>query len=374
MLLALAACTPEPPAGDADKSATDSGGSSSLTAPELSIDPPVLIFGGVEVGSTFAATLELVSSGTEALMITAINAPDAPFTVDSALVLPLTLAPDESAEVSVSFSPTEAGNFSSAIQFVSDDPEGVDEVPMEGSASVVERPIAVCGVTPGTVEPILEPAAWSGEGSYDPTGLAITDYDWNLVSVPVGSRATLADGEAVIPGFLPDVPGTFVAQLVVTNELGQVSEPCETTLESVTLFQLWIYIHWATAADDMDLHLVRPGGELETEGDCYYANCIGTLPDWGVEGDIADDPELIADDVKGIGPEVIRVFTPEPGDFEIYVQDYPGSSFLGPNDVSIYVYIAGELAWSDVRDFSSAEGHYENFASVSFPSGVVTAR
>lgn len=374
LFFALVACTPESPSTNTDKGGADSDPTGSGAAPQLTVAPPFVIFGGIEVGGGLASPLELQSTGDAPVTITEILAPAAPFSLGGSLALPLTLAPGETAEISVAYEPTEAGSFTGVVGFVSDDPEGVDEVIVEGTATVVTRPVAVCSVSPSPIEPILEPATWSGEGSYDPNGLEISDYDWELVSVPDGSNATMPTGDSEREGFLADIPGTFVAQLVVTNEAGQRSDPCEVSLESATAFALWIEMHWTEPNDDMDLHLVRPAGELETDTDCYYANCLGAALDWGVPDDPVDDPELITDDVEHTGPEVIRVFTPEAGDFEVYVQDYNGSNYLGANPVTVNIYINGVLSWTDVRDFSDQEGHYENFASVSFPSGVVTAR
>jgi hypothetical protein len=55
-----------------------------------------------------------------------------------------------------------------------------------------------------------------GSGSYDPDGDPIESW-WSLVSVPAGSAAALSDPAAMAPSFTADLPGTYVAQLIVSD-------------------------------------------------------------------------------------------------------------------------------------------------------------
>ena len=59
-------------------------------------------------------------------------------------------------------------------------------------------------------------ALLDGAGSSDADGDAIT-YSWALIAAPVGSAAALSDGSAVRPEFTVDVPGDYVAQLIVSD-------------------------------------------------------------------------------------------------------------------------------------------------------------
>ena len=66
-----------------------------------------------------------------------------------------------------------------------------------------------------------------GSGSTDPDGNPLT-YFWTLTT-PAGSQATLGNPSAISTSFIPDVPGTYVAQLVVADAYG-VSAPASVSI------------------------------------------------------------------------------------------------------------------------------------------------
>jgi len=228
------------------------------------------------------------------------------------------------------------------------------------------------------LRPSGETADWIGNSSYDPNGYAITNYTWTLTSTPAGSSAVMPSGGANRRGFTPDVVGTYEAKLVVTNELGERSEPCFATLEAEPFGGLWIEMFWTNSGDDMDLHLVRPVSSpeaaLTTDNDCYYANCTGSWGglNWGSSGSTSDDPALDLDDIPGTGPENINMLSPENGTFTVYVHDYPGSVYNGRNNVTVNIYVGGVLEWTDTRDVNS-EDYYAPFAEIEWPRGTVTS-
>lgn len=63
---------------------------------------------------------------------------------------------------------------------------------------------------------VTDTVTLDGSGSSDLDGDALT-FDWTLVSVPEGSTAALSDPTAVAPTFGVDLPGTYEAELVVSD-------------------------------------------------------------------------------------------------------------------------------------------------------------
>jgi hypothetical protein len=238
-----------------------------------------------------------------------------------------------------------------------------------------DAPTAVCSVTPDKVRPIIESASWIGSESTDPAGLALT-YDWNLVDRPIGSAAAMPSGSgADRHGFGTDLAGDYVAELVVTNSEGISSAPCEAVLQAEPVEAMWVEMFWESPGDDMDLHLLAPGGTLETSTDCYYANCTttwGSGLDWGIIGEASDNPALDLDDIPNSGPENINIEVPENAIYTVVVHDYPGSVFSAGNAVTINIYLDGSLEWSDTRVISG-EDSYTYFASIDAATSTVTS-
>ena len=75
-------------------------------------------------------------------------------------------------------------------------------------------PIANAGVAQNVVAGSL--VTLDGSGSSDANGDFLT-YAWALTSKPAGSTATLAPRTALRPGFIADLPGTYVVSLVVRD-------------------------------------------------------------------------------------------------------------------------------------------------------------
>ncbi|MBL8896655.1 MAG: hypothetical protein JNM84_03465 [Planctomycetes bacterium] len=66
---------------------------------------------------------------------------------------------------------------------------------------------------------VIQPVQLDGTASTDPEQDALAYY-WGLVAVPSGSLAILSNPFAPSPVFLPDLPGTYVAALIVDDGFG----------------------------------------------------------------------------------------------------------------------------------------------------------
>lgn len=153
------------------------------------------------------------------------------------------------------------------------------------------------------------------------------------------------------------------------------AEECD---EPVTAAGLVIQLTWQHSGDDLDLHLLAPGGTIETEFDCYYANCVhnswGGALDWGQQGVTTDNPLMTLDDIEGVGPEEIQIESPQTdGEFTIVVHDYEGSStdVQGDNLATITVYSGGAVLWTGTKTITG-EGSYTDVATLNWGTQTVT--
>jgi hypothetical protein len=231
------------------------------------------------------------------------------------------------------------------------------------------RPVAVCSSSKLQLSPLRETADLIGEQSYDPNGFDIIDYRWSVVERPEGSATELGFGDENKYGFFPDMAGSYLVELVVTNDRCVESLPCEVELDAVPDADLWIELSWSLPNDDLDLHLLNGNASYESEDDCYFGNCVawdgeGVL-DWGASGSL-DDPRLDLDDIEGTGPENINISEPSDGKFQVVVHDYPSSVREEGNEATLRIHLAGEIAFEETRVISG-EDSYVHFAEISWP-------
>ena len=268
----------------------------------------------------------------------------------------------------------------SAPDVVNDLPDTAPPEEIEDPEPEPEEPVAVCSADPNPVSPPFETATWVGSSSYDPNGGVIVDYDWTLTSSPGGSTALMPAGTANRYPFTPVLAGTYVGELIVTNDAGLASDPCEATLEAVPTESLWVEMFWEQPQDDMDLHILAAGGSLETRDDCYYSNCTPSAQiffpmDWGTTGYVGDNPTLDLDDIPGTGPENINIDTPQPGaEYTVVVHDYTGSTpdVYEENQVTVNIYLDGSLEWTETRPITG-DGSYTYFARIDWSSGTIAS-
>lgn len=339
-----------------------------LDEPFLVFSPDPVDFGTISPGAEAEETLTITNEGAADLVVSDLLLVGDGFSFDMP-ALPFTLAPGESTDFPVTFSPTEPGPYDARLWAESNDRSASESVELLGEGS--SPPVAVCSVDPDEVQDHDVRPTWIGDESYDPGGAEIVEYNWTLIDRPTGSAAVMPRGGARRTDFAWDLAGMYIGELVVVNEYGVESEPCDAELIADPDDGLWIELYWTHSGDDMDLHLVEPGGSLWGSTDCHWENCVSGRLNWGDRGTSDDDPSLDIDDIPGTGPENINIEDPEDGDFEVYVHDYPGTVYSRENDITVNIYIGGELVYT-VTEGITGEDSMNAIATVSFPDGTVT--
>ncbi|MBN2800897.1 MAG: hypothetical protein JXX28_17300 [Deltaproteobacteria bacterium] len=235
-----------------------------------------------------------------------------------------------------------------------------------------DRPVAVCSAESSVIRAIHERTTLHGERSYDANGGQIVEYRWKLVEAPEASTAALQPGpEDFLERLSPDLVGTYLVELQVVNDACALSDPCLVSVSAIADADLWVEMFWDHRGEDMDLHLLRPGAQQDSQQDCYYGNCIAPdVLDWDVHGLREDDPHLDLDDIDGMGPENINITAPGADRYVVAVHDYPGSVREAATEVTVRVYLMETLAFEETRTIRG-EGALVRFAEVNMATGTV---
>jgi hypothetical protein len=162
--------------------------------------------------------------------------------------------------------------------------------------------------------------------------------------------------------------GVQYVVLVFCNASGTDVLTYQVTTDNCTEPDLRATIVWDALGDDWELHVIKPGGRINDNAtDCTWTSCIPTGPDWGVIGDVTDNPAKDVDDVDGYGPENIILGRPEDGTFTVMVEHWgpgdPGS------DGYVILNVRGQTYVLDLIDFPPR--FVRTAFTVSFPSGAV---
>lgn len=242
---------------------------------------------------------------------------------------------------------------------------------------LTDTPTAQITVTQETVNPPHEETNLSGITSFVENDSTIECYEWELLTKPEGSKNNLSQVREKDIAFKPDLFGDYKLQLTVQNSYG-IKNTTETVIHAIPQQELWIEMFWKIPKDDMDLHVLRGGkpwndAKGKDEFDCGYGNCIGGEHnvDWGIKGDINDNPRLDLDDLPNTGPENINIMTPATETLVIGVHDHTSHTYLGSNAVTIRVYFKQQLVWTGTKDVTG-EDIFVPFATIDTQTGIVS--
>lgn len=293
--------------------------------PDVEVDPVLLDFGGsvVPVGQPAFDRFRILSTGELDLLVDAIRIEPAgaPFTITTSTGTgrePARIVPGDDIELSVrALLPETVTATRTAVIVI--DTNVLEEKNVPGVPGRVELPITTRGNrapvavldAPRFVDPFSRVEV-DGSGSFDPDDppdLPLA-YTWTLLDAPPGSQARLQSRSAPGSAFFADLTGSYRLELAVTDTLGLVGTEVQ-VIEARPDEGIRIELVWDHPDSDVDLHLIRQGGE--------FCDCGG-----GVDGAPSDvhyrcrqpnwypatpgaNPVLDVDDQSGFGPEVITL-------------------------------------------------------------------
>jgi hypothetical protein len=350
-------------------------------------------FGGTELGTTATdqVVLENCSDETPISLVTAETAPRGTFAAP--FDTQVTLEPGERHEQEVRFTPNEAKSYT-AVLAVETDPDAGGPIKIELSGTGVEPsdcPTAKAGATvrgessdPSDdleTEP-LRTIQLDGRDSTAKVG-TLDSWEWTVANRPTDSHARFAPASDIAdPTILLDLVGTYEFHLTVTDTEG--NESCNTAAVEVTAepsADIYVETVWGTPKDsdatddsgaDLDLHYLNPKGSSWNEApwDIYWDN---KTADWGREDVADDDPELVAVDDDGAGPEAVSHVNPRSGSqYPVGVYYYDDNGF-GTSYATARIYIkqkqASKFVGQKVKQF-----WFWKVAAVEWPTGNILTR
>ena len=368
--------------------------------PDVEVDPEVLDFGGtvVPIGQPAFDRFRIRSTGEADLLIDRIQIvpANAPFEITTSTGTgrePPRIAPGSDIELSVRALLPEGQTATTTAQIIID--TNVLEVKnVPGQAGRVALPVSTIGNrapvavidAPDVVEPfsLVEISGIDSFDPDDPPDLPL-GYRWEIIGLPAGSQARLQTRGAAETSFFADLTGSYVLELTVTDAIGLVGSASQ-VIEARPDEGIRIELLWDHPDSDVDLHLIREGGE--------FCDCGGFIP--GAPSDVhyrcprpnwypdapAANPILDVDDEAGFGPEVI-ILEGEGDDkvipadrYRIEVHYYNDKSLISdfPTTVSnatVRVFLSGKKVAEYDRALPTT-GVRWLVADLEWPSGVLT--
>jgi len=328
---------------------------------DIECGPSPLVFAPILAGSSRTENVLCRNVGGLPLTIgglSLLGGSDPSFNLGGAPTPPITVGLFATAIIPVAYAPAAPGSHAGTLRIASDDPdEATIDIPLSGSAFPPNNcPIADLTVTSPNLAYLkpLDTVQLDGTGSYDPdAGDSISTYIWTVTQRPGGSTSQInAQGQAR-PTFWVDLAGTYTITLQVKDRAGLIS--CNTdsvVLEAIPREKIHVQLVWNTDETDIDLHLVRPGGQLWSSGACYFSNCTNGL-DWGQYG----EPSLDIDKRYGYGPENINLDDPSNGAYTVYAHYWDNHGVTGPTVATVRIYIWGQLRGEWQNTFAYADLH-----------------
>jgi hypothetical protein len=196
--------------------------------PAVSLAPPSLTFGPQALFTTsLPQTITLTNTGAATLTLSnvAITGPDASDFAEKTNTCGPTLAPNDSCQVSVAFTPTAAGSRSAAVSLTDDAPRSPQTVGLAGTGATAAATLSPVNVTfagqyvKNSGPPQIVTLTNAGTATLAITNVAVSPSDFGMVSTQTTCGNSLAAGSSCSIGvfFDPTAVGTRTGTLSVTD-------------------------------------------------------------------------------------------------------------------------------------------------------------
>lgn len=338
----------------------------------LEVFPREIDFGVVDEGTVARRTLEIRNTGGDPLVISGLVFTSTSTDLRFEARFTQTVVPAQtSTTVSFRYSPVDLGGDRGVLSIDSnDEDEPRVEVPVRAHANLAPRAVAWgCKTEFGQVGcegrerirrlslGLRDRVGLDGRESADPEGRELDSYRWVVVARPPGSSAAVfhstedrqlrrsATGDLEI-----DQTGAYDLRLIVKDNRGLESFDTPESHVLIAPKDLEIFLRWDLATD-VDLHFVRPGGQVGDYGNRQVGTSTGTdcstynrRPNWGRLETELDDPSLDIDVVEARGPEIVSLDFPETtGAYAVYAHYCDSRAVNADTQVRVEVRVRGEV-------------------------------
>lgn len=275
----------------------------------------------------------------------------------------LVLGPQDTANVVITFSPTEEIEYTGELLISSNDGHTPHfTLPIKGVGSVFQCPTAKATARVGstsnwqseltTVPPSR--VEFSSQGSQNLDGGNLT-YEWAIIGQPAGALAQLSPSNTVAnPTLQVDIAGLYEIELTTFNDAGMAS--CETSVVQVFAIpggDIHVELTWYSdgvaqpdddtyRGTDLDLFYRHSDIPWRHNSTVYWS---WKIQNWGSQG----TARLDIDSLYGGRPENVKHENPADGRFYHVGVHYYNNYGNGKSYATLRIYLGDQLAFEEIN-------------------------